>query len=112
VLFGFSTLVDMDRLIALDVAGRSVLLLFEIGSTIEPLVTPGGVIPGHGATGASHLAFSIATEDLPHWQARLEAEGVAVESLVKWPGGGQSLYFRDPDQHLVELVTPGLWRIY
>ena len=26
--------------------------------------------------------------------------------------GGESLYFRDPDGHLLELVTPGLWPNY
>jgi hypothetical protein len=26
--------------------------------------------------------------------------------------GGTSLYFRDPDDHFVELATPGLWSIY
>ncbi len=26
--------------------------------------------------------------------------------------GGTSLYFRDPDGHLLELVTPGIWSIY
>ncbi len=111
-LFGFPTLRDMERLVALDVAGRDVLLLFKKGSTLEPLDTPGGVIPSHGATGVTHFAFSIAFEELTDWQERLETEGVAIESVVKWPGGGQSLYFRDPDAHLVELITPGLWRIY
>jgi hypothetical protein len=38
---------------------------------------------------------------------RLAAEGVAVESVVGRPGGARSLYFRDPDQHLVELLSPG-----
>ena len=31
---------------------------------------------------------------------------------MKWPRGGESLYFRDPDGHLVELATPGLWANY
>ncbi|MDQ3753396.1 MAG: glyoxalase, partial [Acidobacteriota bacterium] len=30
----------------------------------------------------------------------------------KWNRGGTSLYFRDPDNHLLELATPGLWAIY
>jgi catechol 2,3-dioxygenase-like lactoylglutathione lyase family enzyme len=109
-LFGFATLFDSERLIALDVAGRNVLLLFKEGATSEPFATPGGVIPGHAGAGKSHFAFSIAANDLPDWQRRLESEGVAVESVVNWPGGAQSLYFRDPDEHLVELITPGFWR--
>lgn len=111
-LFCLGTLSEMERLVALDVAGRTVLLLFEKGATQEPLPTSGGVIPGHGATGEIHFAFSIAAEDVPRWQERLQREGVAIESTVNWPGGAQSLYFRDPDRNLVELVTPGLWSIY
>ena len=30
----------------------------------------------------------------------------------KWPRGGESVYFRDPDGHLLELATPGLWPGY
>jgi catechol 2,3-dioxygenase-like lactoylglutathione lyase family enzyme len=111
-LFGFDTLLDTDRLVALSVAGRDVLLLFKKGATEEPATLPGGVIPGHGGPGRSHLAFSIAAEDLEPWQKRLAGEGVAVESTVSWPGGARSVYFRDPDQHLIELITPGFWAIY
>jgi catechol 2,3-dioxygenase-like lactoylglutathione lyase family enzyme len=111
-LFGFETLLDIDRLLALSVAGRNVLLLFKKGATEEPVILPEGVIPGHGASGRSHLAFSIAAEDIEPWQKRLAGEGVAVESTVTWPGGARSLYFRDPDQHLIELITPGFWAIY
>ncbi|HUE16035.1 MAG TPA: VOC family protein [Planctomycetaceae bacterium] len=110
-LFGFATLFDSERLIALDVAGRNVLLLFQEGATNEPFATSGGVIPGHAGVGKSHFAFSITANDLPDWQRRLESEGVAVESVVNWPGGAQSLFFRNPDEHLVELITPGIWRL-
>src|SRR4051812_48994122 len=73
-LFGFATLLESDRLIALDVSGRSVLLLFLRGATYEPFAVPGGVIPPHSGSGANHFAFSIASEDVDPWQRHLEAE--------------------------------------
>ena len=111
-LFGFGTLLEAERLVALDVAGRNVLLLFPEGVTAEPSATPGGVIPPHGGSGHLHLAFSIAAADLGPWRGRLESEGNPVESEVSWPGGATSLHFRDPDGHFVELITPGFWSIY
>jgi catechol 2,3-dioxygenase-like lactoylglutathione lyase family enzyme len=111
-LFGFDVLLESERLVALDVAGRNVLLLFREGATSEPFTVEGGVIPPHGGSGHLHLAFSIVAEDVEPWRRRLESEGIAIESVVNWPGGSQSLYFRDPDGHLVELATPGIWPIY
>jgi catechol 2,3-dioxygenase-like lactoylglutathione lyase family enzyme len=111
-LFGFGTLLEVDRLIALDVTGRNVLLLFKGESTKQPFETPGGVIPSHWATGPAHFAFSISQADVPAWREQLAANGVAIESTVNWPTGAVSIYFRDPDNHLVELITPGFWRIY
>jgi catechol 2,3-dioxygenase-like lactoylglutathione lyase family enzyme len=114
-LFGFPTLLESDRIIALDVSGRSVLLLFPEGGTTEPFPVPGGVgvIPPHGGSrGGYHFAFSIAFEEVESWQRRLESEAVAVESLVTWPGGAKSIYFRDPDGNLAELITPRFWSIY
>ena len=46
------------------------------------------------------------------WEAQLADAGVAIEGRTKWPRGGESIYFRDPDGHLVELATPGLWPGY
>ena len=114
-LFGFPTLLENERLVALDVSGRSVLLLFPEGGTTEPFPVPGGggVIPPHGGSpGGYHFAFAIAAEDVEAWQGRLESEGVAVESIVIWPSGAKSLYFRDTDGNLAELITPGFWSIY
>ncbi len=44
------------------------------------------------------------------WRGRLESDDVAVESVVTWPGGAKSLYFREPDSNLAELITPGFWK--
>jgi len=37
---------------------------------------------------------------------------LAIEGRTDWSRGGHSIYFRDPDGHLLELATPGLWAIY
>jgi catechol 2,3-dioxygenase-like lactoylglutathione lyase family enzyme len=111
-LFGFEVLAADERFCGLNVAGRQVLLLFQKGLSAAPSVLPGGTIPGHDGSGRLHLAFAVAAADLPGWEERLRDQGVAVESTVNWPRGGRSLYFRDPDGHLVELAAPGVWSIY
>jgi catechol 2,3-dioxygenase-like lactoylglutathione lyase family enzyme len=111
-VFRFEVLAGDDRFCALNVAGRQVLLLFRKGGTRHPVVTPGGAIPPHDGDGHLHFAFSISASELPAWEEWLGGKGVDVESRVRWPAGGVSLYLRDPDGHLVELATPGLWSIY
>jgi catechol 2,3-dioxygenase-like lactoylglutathione lyase family enzyme len=109
-LFGFRVLVQDERLCALDVCGRQVLLLFV--KDAAAMTTPGGTIPSHHGDGHLHLAFAIGRDELDPWERRLKQDQIPIESQVQWPRGGRSLYFRDPDGHLVELATPGLWAIY
>ena len=109
---GLRLLESGDRLCVFSVADKQVLLIFRSGSRPEPVPTPGGIIPPHEASGQLHFAFSISKEDFAAWEERLIAQGIRIESKVNWPAGGQSLYFRDPDNHLVELVTPGIWEVY
>jgi catechol 2,3-dioxygenase-like lactoylglutathione lyase family enzyme len=96
------------------VARGQLLLLISHQKARVPSKTPGGEVPpcvsGAGETlGAGHMAFAVADADLDAWRARLESQGVEVLSEVAWEGGARSLYFRDPDGHLLELATPGLW---
>jgi catechol 2,3-dioxygenase-like lactoylglutathione lyase family enzyme len=110
-LFGFRVLLQDERLCALDVCSRQVLLLFQKDSTAT-LVTPGGTIPSHGGNGNLHVAFAIGRDELDPWERRLQQEEIPIESRVQWSRGGKSIYFRDPDGHLLELATPGLWAMY
>ncbi len=111
-VLGFERMVGDDRFCALAVAGRHVLLLFKKGAALLPTDTEGGTIPPHDGDGNLHLAFAVDAAELPAWEETLRAHGVAVASRVTWSRGGRSVYFRDPDRHLVELVTPGVWLIY
>jgi catechol 2,3-dioxygenase-like lactoylglutathione lyase family enzyme len=111
-LLGARILLESPRLIALDVNGETILLLFKRGAAAEASNTPGGVVPGHDAKRIQHLAFAIARGDLDAWTSYLEASGIPIESRVKWSRGGESIYVRDPDGHSVEFITPGLWETY
>lgn len=111
-VFGFEKLMSDDRFCALNVSSSQVLLLFRKHGTTQPITIPGGIIPPHDGEGTTHFAFTIAAGDEAGWVAHLDAHQVAIESRVGWPRGGFSLYFRDPDGHLLELVTPGCWETY
>jgi catechol 2,3-dioxygenase-like lactoylglutathione lyase family enzyme len=102
----FELMVMDDRFSAFNVAGRQVLLLFRRGGSLDPMPTPGGVIPPHDGSGSSHLAFAIEAAQLQGWETHLARYGIPIESRVRWDRGGTSLYFRDPDDNLIELATP------
>lgn len=101
-----------DRVVAFDAGEGTVLLLFQRGVSDQPFDGPGGLVPGHTATGPAHFAFAIDKEEVSPWLERLAALGVAIESRVDWAAGGHSIYFRDPDGRSVELATPGTWPCY
>src|SRR5687768_9224172 len=75
-------LAEADRMRALDVAGRQVLLLFRTGASTAPNPVPGGVVPPHDAQGRIHVCFAIPADALAAWESHLAALGVAVESRV------------------------------
>jgi catechol 2,3-dioxygenase-like lactoylglutathione lyase family enzyme len=87
--------------------GRQMLLLFN------PLEcrAPDEQFPAHGAFGPGHVAFGVREADLPAWTERLTQHGVAIEKTIDWPGGGRSVYFRDPAGNSLELATPTIWGI-
>jgi catechol 2,3-dioxygenase-like lactoylglutathione lyase family enzyme len=111
-VLGLASLTQDARFHAYDVGQRSVLLLFQRGATLETVHLRGGTIPPHDGHGPLHIAFAITSDDLAAWEENLAAKGVIVEGRTEWPRGGRSIYFRDPDGHLLELATPGLWSTY
>lgn len=105
-IFGFRVISDFgDRGCAMQGGDRQVLLLFKKGGS-RRIPSP------HDGSGELHIAFAIAPSELANWEAWLAENGIAVEERRTWDRGGQSVYFRDPDRHLVEIATPGVWSVY
>jgi len=105
-IFGFQMVTDFgERGCAMQAGEHQVLLLFKKGGSLS-ITSP------HDGDGELHIAFAIPASELARWEAWLEENGIAIEEKRKWDLGGQSIYFRDPDRHLVEIASPGVWSIY
>lgn len=105
-VFGFPVVTDFaPRGCALRAGERQVLLLFRKGSSVS-------TSSPHDGEGELHVAFAIQATELAAWEAWLAENQIPVEERTTWPRGGQSLYFRDPDRHLLEIATPGVWPVY
>jgi catechol 2,3-dioxygenase-like lactoylglutathione lyase family enzyme len=105
-IFGFPVISDFgERGCAMHAGPRQVLLLFKKGAS-RAIVSP------HDGDGELHIAFAVPAAELAAWESWLAKKGIAVEEKRSWELGGWSLYFRDPDRHLLELATPGVWSVY
>ena len=105
-IFGFQVISDFGgRGCAMKAGSRQVLLLFKKGASRD-------IISPHDGDGELHLAFAIAADELTSWEAWLAENKISVEERRTWELGGHSLYFRDPDRHLLEIATPGVWSNY
>ncbi len=105
-IFGFCVISDFgERGCAMKAGTHQVLLLFRKGGS-RSIQSP------HDGDGELHLAFAIAASELMGWEAWLAENGIQIEEKRTWDLGGESIYFRDPDRHLLELATPGVWSNY
>lgn len=104
--FGFLVISEFgERGCAMQAGTHQVLLLFKKG-TSRAIQSP------HDGDGELHVAFAIPAAELADWESWLQARRIQVEEKRTWELGGSSLYFRDPDRHLIELATPGTWSVY
>ena len=82
------------RLLGLGAASLAALTPLARAQTGQPLKIMVGFAAGGSADQTARL---------------LAEQRVAIEREVDWPGGGFSLYFRDPAGNSLELATPRLW---
>jgi catechol 2,3-dioxygenase-like lactoylglutathione lyase family enzyme len=86
-----------------------VLLIFNPDATRVPPAAGALPVPPHGASGPGHLCFRATAAEIDAWLARLAAKDVPVEADFEWPGGGRSVYFRDPAGNCLEFAEPRIW---
>ena len=105
-IFAFRVISEFgERGCAMHAGAKQVLLLFKKRAS-RAIQSP------HDGDGELHIAFATSAAELASWEAWLAQNGIAVEEKRTWDEGGMSIYFRDPDRHLIELATPGTWPIY
>lgn len=93
------------RLTAMWAGPRQVLLICLRGGSVKPIEIRGGRIPAHDGRGPLHLAFGAPEESREDWRNRLALLEVSLTGEVDWSTGGWSLYFDDPDGHVIELKS-------
>ncbi len=92
--------------------GGQMLLIFDARETVKPLPASAKLpVPPHGATGEGHVCFAASTDEITRWRTHLQASGVAIEADFDWPGGGRSIYFRDPAGNCLEFAEPRIWKL-
>ncbi len=90
--------------------GDQMLLFFNpVMTSREPSADDEIAVPPHGADGEGHVCFGATADEIAAWRQRLGREGVSIEADFEWPGGGRSIYFRDPAGNCIEFAEPRIW---
>ncbi|KAI5363658.1 Putative glyoxalase/Bleomycin resistance protein/Dihydroxybiphenyl dioxygenase [Septoria linicola] len=110
--------------------GNTTLLLFALGQTdedVRPIPSqPDICIPKHGPEAKTMAALMEGGEKLRQhyclavetkhqaiaWERYLKEKGVECNGRMEWPRGGYSVYFLDPDGHVGEVASRGIWAHY
>ena len=101
---GFGLISHKENRHAFFRVGTDVLLCF-----LPEITRYDQQLPPHFAHGDQHLAFEVAPEDYELSKQKLISLGIEVIHEQNWRENVYSFYFRDPDAHVLEIVTEGLW---
>ena len=88
--------------------GGQMLLIFNPQETRKQ--RQGGLpVPPHGALGNGHVCFNATASELEDWRRHFAKRKIAIEADFEWPGGGRSIYIRDPAGNSVEFAEARIW---
>lgn len=109
-VLGFEPFAKMENRHVFYRCGNQVFLIFNPQETSKPPPPDAPIpVPPHGTTGQGHVCFRASADEIETWKQHLQSKGVAIEADFEWPGGGRSIYFRDPAGNCLEFAEPRIW---
>ena len=85
-------------------AGTSMLLFFNPdASRVKE------TLPPHYGEGKMHIAFEVPANEYEVSKEAILSAGIAIIHEEQWSKENKSFYFSDPNEHILEIVIPGLW---
>ena len=84
--------------------GYSVLLIFNPKDSSHK-ISP----PPHYGEGPIHIAFEVDSIEYLAWKDKIRALNIPIIDELIWKSGKESFYFKDPANHILEIVPEGIW---
>lgn len=114
-VFSITPFVSNNAIAGFNLPNKTILLLFDRSTTTADKSFDGGLIPKHGCpTGlGQHIAFACDGHDeLEQWDEHFQDKNAEILGRVSWERGGKSVYVKDWEGHVVEVMTRGVWPVY
>jgi catechol-2,3-dioxygenase len=114
-IFGLTPFLTTPAIVGFSLPNNTILLIFDRASTTEDKILSTGTIPKHGSlTGlGQHIAFACAgLEELREWEKHFKEKGAEILGTMNWERGGRSVYVKDWEGHVIEVMTRGVWEVY
>lgn len=108
-LLGLSVTTRQEGRHVFFASGQGMLLIFDPRKAQEASANPDLPVPVHGAVGAGHVCFAASASEIDAWCSFFDEQNIEVEADFCWPGGGRSIYVRDPAGNSVEFAEPRIW---
>ncbi len=102
-LLGFPVISHVPNRHVFFRAGDTVLLCFIAETTKKDQLI------GHYAEGKQHIAFEAKEGEYEAWKDFLKANDIELLKEITWGNGKLSVYFEDPDGHMLEVIENKLW---
>ena len=84
--------------------GSTVLLCFIAESTQNDTT-----LPPHFGYGQQHIAFEVPAIDYDSWKVKISQLGIEIIHEHQWQEGVKSFYFKDNDEHILEIIPEKMW---
>ena len=113
--FCLTPFLSTPNVVGFSLPNNTILLLFDRTSTTADKTFSTGTIPKHGCeTGlGQHIAFACdGVEELKEWEKWFEEKEVEILGRMEWERGGRSVYVKDWEGHVIEVMTRGVWEVY